>query len=69
MFPFTSDSRDFPLNDKQEKDNRIKAWKSEKTKEYKFIVPDEKQPAVNGEFPGPKGKPITIAQLNAILRM
>lgn len=55
---------DFPLRDKQERDNRLKAWKRAKTKEYKFIVPDEKQPAVNEKFYSPKGEPITIAELN-----
>lgn len=55
---------DFPLGDKQERDNRLKAWKRAKTKEYKFIVPDDKHAAVNEQFLGPNRKLITIAQLN-----
>ncbi|CEI68060.1 hypothetical protein FVEN_g7671 [Fusarium venenatum] len=53
-----------PLNDKEERDQRIRAWQKAKPKEYKFIVLNKKNPAVTEEFPLPAYGVPNIAALD-----
>ncbi|OBS29628.1 hypothetical protein FPOA_03567 [Fusarium poae] len=42
---------ELPLDDKEERDQRILAWQKSKPKEYKFMVLNKKDPAVKAAYP------------------
>ncbi|KAM0229085.1 hypothetical protein ACHAPO_010240 [Fusarium lateritium] len=53
-----------PLNDKEERDQRIRTWQKSKKKEYKFIVLNKKHPSVTEPILPPRYGVPSIAALD-----